>query len=126
MFSTVTGNDWTLLDMRVCERHPPRSQVVLSVFCRPTFIGPMAGFATPRAYTRRLSPPIYAIPRGDIIPGNSLSTVHSQMSYSNTIKALGILIFSHTTGNHFSYPSLSTVIKRLNFPYMQDPFIYCC
>ena len=42
-----------------------------------------------------------------------MSTIPSQMAYSTTIKACGILMSLHTLGNHLLYPNISIIHKGL-------------
>ena len=97
--------------------------VVLSVFYWSAFIGSISAFATPSTYTWRLSPPIFAIPRWDVISRNSLSTIPSQIPY---FTSFGILMSPHTFGNCFFYPRFSNITKCLNVHCMKDPFIHRC
>lgn len=67
---------------------------------------------------------LWVIPRIGIISWNVLSTVSSQMAYSTTIKAFGILISPHIFEDGFSYPNLNVIIKICNIGCVQNPFIH--
>ena len=68
----------------------------------------------------------FPIPIGDIISRYSLSTIHSQMSYSTTVKTFGILMCLHTFRNCFFNPRFSIIVKCPYVHCMQVLFIHWC